>query len=56
MMPSWERRQYIRYACHIFSTREEEKLWLEMTGKRTISYLTKDELAMFYEIIMGRQA
>jgi hypothetical protein len=50
--PSALRRQTLRYACHIFSTREEERLWLEMTGARTISYLRMADLELFYDLIM----
>lgn len=47
-------RQHMRYACRVFSTREEEKLWLSMCRSvPTISYLRMDELHMFYDIIMS---
>jgi hypothetical protein len=44
-------RQNIRYACHIFSTREEEAMLLGEVP--TISYLRLEDLLAFYELIMG---
>jgi hypothetical protein len=46
-------RQWVRYACRVFSTHEEERIWLEMCrGVPTISYLRNHELMMLYDIIM----
>ncbi len=48
-----QQRQRMRYACRVFSIREEEKMWLEMCRNvPTISYLHVHELAMFYDIVM----
>jgi len=53
--PSAIRRNEIRWACHAFSTREEERLWLEMCrGVQTISYLRMHELTMLYDLVMRR--